>query len=552
MAQPVILTVDDDPEVLASVDRDLRRHYRGQYRIMKATSGREALEATRQLKQRGAPIALFLADQRMPEMTGTDFLGEARKLFPDARKVLLTAYADTEAAIASINQVGLDHYLLKPWDPPEQRLYPVLDELLEDWSARVRLPYDGIRVAGARWSARSYAAKQFLSLHQIPYQWVDIEQDPAMRELVASLADEKDLPVVFFPDGTHLIAPDDRALAERAGLQTRARARFYDVVIIGAGPAGLAAAVYGASEGLKVLLVEESGPGGQAGTSANIENYLGFPSGVTGADLARRAAAQARRFGAELLEAQDAVNIRLEDPYRIVTLGDGSEVSCRALVIATGVAVRRLDVPGAADLSGIGLYYGAALSEIVTYRDQDIGIVGGGNSAGQAALFFARYARSVTIFIRGDGLEASMSQYLIDRIRVTPNITLSPRAEIKRLVGARCLERIGICLDGAAEEKELALAAIFVFIGAAPHTDLVGGLVERDDRGYVLTGRDLLRNGKLPKGWHLSRDPLLFETSVPGIFAAGDVRSGSSKRVAAAVGEGSGTIGAIHQYLETV
>ena len=551
--KPVILCVDDDPEVLGAVERDLRRHFQAGYRILKARSGAEGLEAARELKQRGTPVALFLVDQRMPVMQGTDFLREALKLHPDARKVLLTAYADTEAAIASINEIGLDHYLIKPWDPPAERLYPVLDDLLGDWSARVRLPYEGIRVAGARWSPQSFATKEFLSRNQIPYQWIDVEQDAAMLELVTGVTGaERRLPVVFFPDGSTLIAPTNRELAEKVGRQTRAKSRFYKMVIIGGGPAGLAAAVYGSSEGLDTLLIEHNVPGGQAGTTSNIENYLGFPAGVAGADLARRAATQAKRFGAELLEAQEATKVRVEEPYRIVTLADGSEVSCYSLVLAMGVAVRTLDLPGASELAGSSIFYGASLTEAATFRDQEICIVGAGNSAGQGALFFSRSAKSVTLFCRGDSLEKAMSQYLIDRIRVTPNIKVILQVEIKALKGDKRLASVVLHDLAGNADREIAAAAMFVFIGAAPRTEIVAGIVDRDDKGFVLTGPDLIRNGRLPRSWRLDRDPYLFETSVPGIFAAGDVRFGSSKRVAAAVGEGSATVGIVHRYLETV
>ena len=552
-SQPTIMTVDDDPDVLSAVERDLRKHYRREYRIMKAASGKDALQAARELKQRGSSVALFVADQRMPEMSGADFLSEARKLHPDAGKVLLTAYADTEAAIVSINEIGLDHYLLKPWDPPDQKLYPVLDDLLSDWVARSSPGFDGIRLVGARWSPQSLKAKECLSRSQIPYQWVDVDQDPTMRELVLSITDDANkLPVIFLPDGTNLVAPTNLKLAERLGLKTKALLPFYDIIIVGGGPAGLAAAVYGASEGIKTLLVEHSGTGGQAGTSSRIENYLGFPSGVTGADLARRATAQAKRFGAELLEAQDVTKVRCEDPFRIITLGDGTEISCNALVLATGVAVRKLDVPGADQLTGIGVYYGAAVTEVAFYRGQDIAIIGGGNSAGQAALFFARYARGVTIIIRAADFSHSMSQYLIDRIDAAPNITTLARKEILGVSGTERLEKILLRNRDSGAEEELPMAAMFVFIGAAPHTDLVAELVERNDKGFIPTGPDLRTDGKRPKKWQLHRDPFPLETSIPGIFAAGDVRSGSSKRVAAAMGEGSGTVGMVHRYLETV
>jgi thioredoxin reductase (NADPH) len=551
MAKPVILTVDDDAEVLGAVERDLKQHYRNDYRVLKAVSGSEALEAARQLKQRGTPVALFLVDERMPGMSGTEFLREALKLHPQSRRVLLTAYADTQAAISGINDVGLDHYLLKPWDPPAERLYPVLDDLLSDWTAHVRLPYDGIRVAGARSSPRSYAVKEFLSSNHVPYQWIDVDQDPATRELIRTTGDASRLPVVFFPDGSRLVAPTNQELAEKVGMQTRALLPFYDLVIVGGGPAGLAAAVYGASEGLRTVLVEQSAPGGQAGTSSRIENYLGFPSGVSGADLARRAATQARRFGAEVL-AQEAVAVRREDPYRVVRLADGTDLACKAIVLATGVSVRMLEVPGVESLLGIGVYYGAAMTEAATYRDRDICIVGAGNSAGQGALFFSRYARRVTMLVRGKSLDDSMSRYLIDRIAATPNIEVVTRAEVAAVRGTGCLEKVVVRHAPGGEERELEAAAMFIFIGARPRTEMLDGLVELDEKGYVLTGRDLSAAGQRPRSWTLDRDPLPFETSVPGIFAAGDARAGSSKRVAAAVGEGSGTVGVVHTYLETV
>ncbi len=543
--------MDDDPEVLGAVERDLRQHYRSDYRILKAASGRSALEAVRQLKQRGTPVALFVVDERMPGMTGTELLREAIKLYPESRRVLLTAYADTQAAISGINDVGLDHYLLKPWDPPSERLYPVLDDLLSDWTAHVRLPYDGIRVAGARSSPRSYAVKEFLSSNQVPYQWIDVDQDTPTRELIRSFGDAGRLPVVFFPDGNHLVAPGNRELADKIGLQTRARLPFYDLVIVGAGPAGLAAAVYGASEGLRTLLLEQNAPGGQAGTSSRIENYLGFPSGVSGADLARRAATQVRRFGAEVL-AQEAVAVRREDPYRIVRLADGTEISCYAVVLATGVSVRTLSVAGIEPLLGIGVYYGAAMTEAATYRGQDVCVVGAGNSAGQGALFFSRYARRVTLLVRGESLGKSMSRYLVERIAATANIEIVTRVEITRVAGTGRLERVSVRHVETGEERAVDAAAMFIFVGAKPRTEMVAGTIELDEKGYVLTGPDLPRADQRPHGWTLDRDPYIFETNVPGIFAAGDVRGGSGKRVAAAVGEGSGTVSMVHRYLETV
>jgi thioredoxin reductase (NADPH) len=553
MIKPVIIAVDDEPQVLNAVSRDLRQQYRNEYRIISARSGSEALEAVRQLKQRNTPVALFLADQRMPEISGTQFLAEARKLYPDARKVLLTAYADTEAAIASINEVDLDYYLLKPWDPPEERLFPILDDLLGDWWTTVPLPYEGIRVAGTLWSPASHGVKDFLSRNRIPYQWLDIEKDQEALALVESVStDAHRVPVVFFPDGSYLIEPDFRTLAAKAGLQTEATQPFFDVIIVGAGPAGLGAAVYGASEGLHTALIEREATGGQAGTSSRIENYLGFPRGLSGAELATRATAQARRFGAEILTAREVGKVRVEDPYRYVILNDGSELGCKALVIATGVTVRRLDVPGCQGLEGAGIYYGAALTEAAYYRGEHVYVVGGANSAGQGAMFFSRYAGQVTMLVRGSSLSKSMSQYLIDQIAATPNIEVLVRQEVVETYGERQLEAITIRDLESDECRTEATRALFVFIGALPHSDLVAGVVERDNAGFILTGADLLRDGRPPKGWRLKRDPYLLETSVPGIFAAGDIRHGSVKRVAYAVGQGANAIALVHQYLRTV
>lgn len=554
-SRPVILVVDDDPEVLSAIDRDLRQHFQSDYRIVRASSGPQALEAVRQLKQRGATIALFLVDERMPEMTGTQFLIEALKLYPKARRALLTAYADTETAITAINRIGLDYYLLKPWEPPTQRLYPVLDDLLADWSSHERPAYDGIRVAGTVLSATSFAVKEFLSTNQVPYQWLDLDQDASARELVllhpagSGLAK---LPVVYFPDGASLVQPSPRELAEKLGMQTKAQRPFYDLIVVGGGPAGLAAAVYGGSEGLRTILIERSAPGGQAGTSSMIENYLGFPSGITGGDLARRAATQAKRFGVEILTAQEVTGIRRDDPYRIVTLSDGSELSCYSLLISTGMEVRMLDAPGIDALAGLGVYYGAALSEATTYRGQDVFVVGGANSAGQGALFFSRYARKVTMLVRGTSLGASMSQYLVDRIGETQNIEVLTTTAVSAVRGAERLEAITLVDTDSDATREVPAAAMFIFIGTAPRTSIVADLVERDSKGFVLTGPDLKPEGRQPKGWNLDRDPYFFETSVPGIFAAGDARHGSGKRVAAAVGEGSATVSLVHQYLRTV
>ncbi len=553
MPKPIILTVDDEPQVLNAVERDLRRHYGGEYRIVKSSSGMEALEAVRQLKGRNAPVALFLADQRMPTMSGTEFLAEARVLYPEARKVLLTAYADTEAAIESINTIGLDHYLMKPWDPPEQTLYPVLDDLLSDWLATVPLPYDGIRVAGTLWSPSCHRVKDFLARNRIPYQWLDIEKDEETMSLVEGLnSDRHRLPVVFFPDGDVCVEPDNLALAEKCGLQTQATQPFYDVIIVGAGPAGLGAAVYGASEGLRTLMIDREATGGQAGTSSRIENYLGFPKGLSGADLAQRATAQARRLGAEILTAQEVTGVRVEDAYRFVTLSDGTELECRALVIATGVSVRTLDVPGVEKLNGAGVYYGAALTEAANYRDRLVFVVGGANSAGQGAMFFSRYASKVTMLVRSSAPEKGMSQYLVDQIYGTENIEVLTRTEVVEAIGTNRLEAITIVNKDTGETQTLPAAAVFLFIGAVPHSDLVAGVVERNHAGFILTGQDLIHGGRRPKNWKLKRDPYLLETSVPGIFAAGDVRQGAVRRVASAVGQGAIAISLVHQYLKTV
>jgi len=553
MVKPVLLTVDDDAEVLNAVGRDLRARFRSDYRVVKASSGAEALQTTRELKQRGAPVALFLVDERMPLMTGTQFLLQALEMYPDARRVLLTAYADTDTAVTAINQVGIDRYLMKPWDPPEERLYPALERLLEEWQARARPTFDGIRVAGTQLSAASFLVREFLSSNQVPYQWIDVQSDAAMRALVETVEPGlARLPVVFFPDGSALVQPTPRQMAEKVGLRTRARQPFYDLVIVGGGPAGLAAAVYGASEGLRTLLVERNAPGGQAGTSSFIENYLGFPEGVTGAELARRAATQAARLGAEVLSAQEVVEIRRNDPYRIIRLIDGSEVTCYAVVIASGMEVRRLDVPGLDELVGTGVYYGSALSEAAAYRNQDVVVVGGANSAGQGALFFSRYARTVTILLRSSDLAKSMSQYLIDRISETANIIVSPNTVVTGVRGQGRLECLTVQNTLSGATADMPAAAMFIFIGTAPRTQIVAGLVERDDHGFILTGRDVMSDGKRPRGWTAERDPFLFETSVPGIFAAGDSRHGSGKRVAAAVGEGSATVSMVHQYLQTV
>ena len=551
MAKPVILAVDDDPEVLGAVERDLKQRYRADYRVLSARSGRQGLETAEELKRRGTAVALFVVDQRMPDMTGTQFLSQARTLMPDAKRVLLTAYADSEAAIEAINQVGLDHYLMKPWDPPEQHLFPVLDDLLIDWSSRVRAPFEGLRVVGSRWSPRSYQTRDFLSRNQIPYQWVDVESDRPMRELArATIGDDlARLPLVLLADGTALVMPTHAELAEKVGLQTAPTRPYYDLVVVGGGPAGLACAVYGASEGLKVLLVEQNAPGGQAGTSSMIENYLGFPNGLTGADLARRAAMQAKRFGTEVLVGHSAVGIRRHDPYKVVQLSNGQEVVCHALLLSTGMAVRELDAPGLGTFIGAGVYYGAALSEAALYRDQHVFVLGGANSAGQGALFFARYASRVTLIVRKPTLYPAMSHYLVDRINHTENIRVLGDTEIEAVHGNGRLERLDVRNAETGEASSLEGSALFIFIGVAPRTEAFAPVVATDDKGFILTGADVRAAGAR---WELQRDPLMFETSVPGIFAAGDVRANANRRIAAAVGEGSAAIFSVHQYLRSV
>jgi len=553
LTNPIIMTIDDEPHVLNAIARDLQAHYRNDYRIVKARSGDEALEAVHEFKRRNDPIALFLVDQRMPSISGIEFLEEAIKLYPEAKKVLLTAYADTDAAIASINAVGLDYYLMKPWDPPEERLYPVLDDLLSDWLATAPVPYDGIRVAGTQWSANSHNVKDFLARSQIPYQWLDIEKDAEARELVeTSSAGRPCLPTLFFPNGSVLVNPDLRTLADKIGLTKRALLPFYDLIIIGAGPAGLAGAVYGASEGLQTVVIEKEAPGGQAGTSARIENYLGFPQGLSGADLTRRATTQAKRLGAEILTAQRITGLRVEDNYRFLTLDDGSELSCRALLVATGVKVRELDVPGIKPLIGGSVYYGAATSEAVHFKGKKVFVIGGANSAGQGAMFLSRFASEVTLLTRGDSLQKGMSQYLIDQIDGTANISLMLDSEVIAVNGTDRLETITTKNNKTGTTDTVPADAIFVFIGAVPHSDVVADIVERDKAGFIYTGPDLIRDGHRPKNWTPKRDPFLMETSVPGIFAAGDVRHGVVRRVASAVGQGAVAVSLIHKYLETV
>jgi thioredoxin reductase (NADPH) len=490
-------------------------------------------------------------------MSGVEFMKQAVDIFPDAKRVLLTAYADTDAAIRAINEANVNHYLLKPWDPPEQNLYPVLDDLLDDWQGSFRPPFEGIRVIGNRWSPRTHEIKDFLARNQVPYQWFDVgasETDAEVRRLTESLPDEelKHLPLVIFSDGERLEEPTTAEIAERVGLRRHANAEFYDLAIVGGGPAGLAAAVYGASEGLRTVMIEREAPGGQAGMSSRIENYLGFPSGLSGADLTRRAVAQARRFGVEILSPQEAAGARAEGPYRFVRFADSSEISCHSLLIASGVQWRKLDAPGIDRLTGAGIYYGAAMTEALSCRDEEVYIVGGANSAGQSAMHFSQYASRVIMIVRGDSLEKSMSQYLVEQIRKTPNIHVEFNSSIAEVHGDNHLEAVSVYCSQSNETNRMPANYLFIMIGAQPHTDWLGSLVERDERGFILTGPDLERDGKQPRGWQLDRDPYLLETSVPGIFAVGDVRKGSVKRVASGVGEGSVAISFVHQYLSKV
>jgi thioredoxin reductase (NADPH) len=556
MAKPILLSVDDDPDVLRVIERDLRSKYGADFRVMSSDSPEGALDLLRELKVRNDGVALLLADQRMPRMDGVGFLQEARLIFPDAKRALLTAYADTSAAINAINQASLDYFFMKPWDPPTEHLYPQLDDLLDDWRASYRPAYEGIRVLGTRWSPRAYELRDFLARNHVPYQWIDVEgsaNDPETKRLLEALGPEAtNLPIVLFTDGTKLFDSALSEVAQKVGLRTRAQTSFYDLAIVGGGPAGLAAAVYGASEGLHTVMIEREAPGGQAGMSSRIENYLGFPKGLSGGDLARRGVAQAQRFGVEILSPLEAVAARVEGPYRIIKMADGNEISCHALMISTGVQWRRLEAPGIDRLQGAGVYYGGGATEAISCKGEIVYVVGGANSAGQAAMNFSKYAERVVILVRGESLSSTMSQYLIDQIKETPNIQLWSHAGVAEVHGETHLEEISILCSDTNKVERVPASAMFIFIGALPRTDWLAGLVERDDRGFLLTGPDLMHGGERPKGWPLDRDPFLLETNVPGIFAVGDVRHGSVKRVASGVGEGSVAVQFIHQYLSKV
>jgi thioredoxin reductase (NADPH) len=550
MANPAIMTVDDDPAVSRAVARDLRRRYGDSYRVVRAESGAAGLEALREIKLRGEQVAVIVADYRMPHMTGIQFLESALDVFPTARRVLLTAYADTEAAIDAINLVDIDHYLLKPWHPPEEKLYPVLDGLLQTWAATPDASGAEVRVVGHRWSAPSFAVRDFLARNLVPYRWLLSEEPEAGRLLTAAGLTDEMVPVVFTAEGKTLVTPSAAELAANVGLATNPAADFYDLVVIGGGPAGLGAAVYAASEGLRTVLVEKKATGGQAGQSSRIENYLGFPDGVSGAQLTERARRQALKFGAELLSTREAVGLEVAGSARLVRFSDGSAIGAHATVLATGVMYRRLEAEGLSELTGRGVYYGSTSTEAPSCAGEDVYLVGGANSAGQAAVYFARYARRVHILIRGDDLRQSMSQYLISQLNTLPNIEVHTCTEVAGGSGDEHLEQLVLRDVPSGQTRTVPAQWLFIFIGAEPRTDWLAGVVVRDRRGFVITGSDLVASGERPPGWKLPRDPYPLETSVPGVFAAGDVRAESVKRVASAVGEGAMAVLLVHRYLE--
>ena len=549
-SKPVLLTVDDDPGISRGVARDLRRRYAQDYRVVRTESGPQALEALREIKLRGDVVAVLLADYRMPQMSGLEFLEQAMDLFPHARRALLTAYADTDAAIQAINVVDLDHYLLKPWDPPEEKLYPVVDALIELWQVTGDKPISEAQVVGHRWSARSFKVRDFLARNSVPYRWLTVEQPEGQALLEAAGLDATSIPLVVTPTGDSLVDPSVEELAARVGLATTPATDFYDTVIVGGGPAGLGAAVYAASEGLRTVLVERQATGGQAGQSSRIENYLGFPNGVSGAQLTDRARLQAHKFGAEVLTARSVAALEVRGSSRVVRFADGGEVAAHTVVLATGVAYHKLDVPGADRFTGLGVFYGSAATEAPAVAGEDVYVVGGANSAGQAAVFLSRHARRVTLLVRADALERAMSYYLLRQIRDIPNIEVRTRTQVVGMAGQEHLEWLRLCDTRTGTVREVASNFLFVFIGAAPCTEWLDGVIARDPAGFLLTGPDLLLGGKRPAGWPLDRDPYYLEGSVPGIFAAGDARANSVKRVASAVGEGAMAIQLVHRYLE--
>lgn len=550
MKKPIIFLIDDDPAVLKAVQRDVRSTYRKDFRIIGTQSANQALDALLEFKKKGETVALFLSDQRMPEMLGVEFLEKAKVFFPVAKRILLTAYSDTNAAIKAINDVQLDYYLLKPWDPPEEKLYPVLNDQLEEWKASFIPEAGGLRIVGYQWSPKSHEIKDFLSGNLMPYHWMNIDNSKAGRELLELNGIEmKDLPVVFFDDGTFLTNPTTAEVGQKSGMSITAKQAMYDVAVIGAGPAGLAAGVYGGSEGLNTLLIEKRAPGGQAGTSSRIENYLGFPKGLSGAELSRRAITQATRFGIELLSPQEVVDIKLKDNYKIITLKNGEIVNSKTIIITSGVDYRKHPAKGIDQFTGAGIYYGAATTEAAACKNENIYIVGGGNSAGQAAMYLANFANKVHIVVRKPDLSSSMSQYLIDQIAATPNIELVSNSEIVEVRGDKRLSEVLLRNNSSGEEKYNKAAALFIFIGAKPMTDWLEMDIIKDKRGFLETGPNLTKYENFKKNWKLKRDPLLLETCIPGIFAAGDVRAGAMNRVASAVGEGSMAIKFVHEYL---
>lgn len=547
MSKPILLAVDDDTDVLNAIGRDLRKRYGRDYRVLRAESGAAALELLRELKETDAAVALLLSDQRMPGIDGVEFLSRAAEIFPRAKRIVITAYADTEAAISAINRSQVHYYLVKPWDPPDEKFYPVLDDMLDEWQSTYRPGFGGLRVICDRWSADGHTVRDFLARNQIPYQFLDVAISDEARALAASVEPD-DLPLVILAGGERLLGANPQAIAERVGLGTQAKSDFYDLAIVGAGPGGLASAVYGGSEGLRTVLIEREAPGGQAGTSSRIENYLGFPAGLSGADLARRAVAQARKFGVEILTPQEATGLRVEGPYKVLTLSDGSEVSCHVLMLSVGVSWKLMTAEGADHFVGSGIYYGAAMTEAMHTAGQTVFMVGAGNSAGQAAMYFKDYADKVVMLVRGDSLGAKMSHYLVDRIESTENIEVRVNTEVVACRGEARLERLELRTRGSKEVESAPAEYLFAFLGAAPHTDWLCELVATDERGFVLTGPDLDAEAHL-SDWPLERAPFMLETNVPGVFACGDARYESVKRVASAVGEGSVSVSFMHQIL---